>query len=530
MKKTYAVGVAIAAVLVTVASCTPANVVHRQNLAEPKPGAKNLTTMPQTTVPPTQGSTKKHAKQRPVHGPTSRPNIIYVLTDDLSMDLVPYMPHVQDMKRRGATFTNFFATDSLCCPSRSSIFTGQFPHNTGVYDNTAPDGGFKAFVAHNNPTQTFASALHKEGYRTAMMGKYLNGYHPDRWFQGQRPWVNPGWDVWNVANGMGYSEYNYKLSTTNSIEKYGDKRHDYLTTVLKHKAVKFVRQTAAMDKPFMLEVATFAPHRPFTPAPRDKGKFPWLGVPRTPAFDQQVTQANKWLGAFPALTTQDTRKMDHIFRKRVRSVQAVDRMIGKLEREVWRLGLQDNTYIVFSSDNGYHLGQHNLMEGKQTAFDTDIHVPLVVVGPGVPRGHEVNEMTENIDICPTFEDLGGAPISPTADGHSLVPLLMGNHPSDWRDAVLVEHHGPDHDPRDPDHPARRSGNPPTYDAIRTKDALYVEYVTGAREYYDLRSDPWELHNRFQSMPKSLHRELAGTMDAMKKCEGAKQCWSAAHLK
>src|SRR5204862_3299253 len=111
------------------------------------------------------------------HRHPPRPNVVFILTDDLSWDLVQYMPRVQQMQRDGMTFTNYFVTDSLCCPSRASIFTGRFPHNHGVLTNTPPSGGFAAFRS-GAQRQTFATALHAAGYRTAMMGKYLNGYHP----------------------------------------------------------------------------------------------------------------------------------------------------------------------------------------------------------------------------------------------------------------------------------------------------------------------------------------------------------------
>src|SRR5262249_33919189 len=163
------------------------------------------------------------------------------------------------------------------------------------------------------------------------------------------------------------------------------------------------------------------------------------------------------------------------FEKRVESVQAVDRMIGALEREVAQLGQTGNTIFVFNSDNGYHLGQYNLRGGKMTAFDTDVRVPLVVAGPGIPPGSGNSHVVENIDLRPTFDQLAGAQTPPDVDGRSLVPLLHGRK-IPWRNVALIEHHGPDLNPNDPDSQSFLSADPPSYQALRTRVFTYVHYV------------------------------------------------------
>ena len=185
-------------------------------------------------------------------------------------------------------------------------------------------------------------------------------------------------------------------------------------------------------------------------------------------------------------------------------------MIGRLQRRLRTLGVARNTYIVFSSDNGFHLGQHRLTPGKLTAYDPDVRVPLIVTGPGVPAGRTVDAMTENTDLCPTFAELAGAPAPPRADGRSLVPLL---HPGsddatagDWRDAVLIEHHGNVNGASDPDLPPAGSGNPPSYEALRSNESLYVEYADGERELYDLAADPFQLHNLADEVAARAARE------------------------
>jgi arylsulfatase A-like enzyme len=475
------------------------------------PQVAPLATPPQAQAAPAARSTDK------------RPNIVFILTDDLSWNLVQYMPHVRQMQHDGMTFANFFVTDSLCCPSRSSIFTGRYPHNTGIFRNTGDDGGYVAFHNRGHEQETFAVALSAAGYRTAMLGKYLNGYLP------ARDPVPPGWSFWAVA-GNGYPGFNYNLNQDGRLVHHGGAPADYLTDVLSGLASDFIKRPD--DKPFMIEVATFAPHMPYTPAPRDAQAFAGLGAPRTPAFGAADDAAPRWLKAQAPLSDADAALIDRDFGKRARSVLAVDQMIGELQAAVAAIGAEHNTYFVFSSDNGYHMGEHNLMPGKMTAFDTDIHVPLIVTGPGIAAGSVAQDIAENIDLCPTFSELGGAapggaaPIEAPVDGRSLVALLRGEKVADWRSVALVEHHGPVRDPVDPDRPGLRSGNPTSYEAIRGATSVYVEYADGEAEYHDLAADPDELHNSVAALPADQRAALHAVLAATQKCRGAQDCAAA----
>jgi N-acetylglucosamine-6-sulfatase len=442
-----------------------------------------------------------------------KPNIIFVLTDDLATNLVQYMPHVQELQRQGTSFSDYFVTDSLCCPSRSTTFTGKVPHDTGVFRNQGADGGYAAFNAHGNEQNTFATALTAQGYRTAMMGKYLNGYQPTD------P-VPPGWSEWDVA-GNGYPEFDYSLNENGNVVQYGHRPKDYLVDVMNRKGQDFIGQSVKAGKPFMMELATFAPHGPYTPAPRDANKFPGLKAPRTPAFNEaDMSDKPAWIKDRPKLTKQQITQIDTAFRKRAQAVQSVDKMIGDLEAALKANGVARDTYIVFSSDNGYHMGDHRLMPGKQTAFDTDVNVPLVVTGPGVAAGHRSSVLAQNTDLCPTFETLGGAKVPAAVDGRSLVPFFKGGTVKDTRDAVLVEHHGPGNAAGDPDRQTKAQANPPSYEAIRTAHEVYVEYKDGEREYYDLRTDPYELTNTIGKVTRGHLAELKSTLHRLEKCSGA----------
>lgn len=462
-----------------------------------------------------------HLQSSPAH-----PNIVFVLTDDLSMDLLPYMPQVQKLQSQGMSFNNYFVSDSLCCPSRSSIFTGQFPHDTGVFTNAGPGGGIGAFYGHGDENRTFNIALHRLGYRTAMMGKYINGYLERRSPIASTA-VPPGWSEWDVA-GWGYREFGYRLNIDGTVHYFGHRPRDYLTDVIARRGVRFINRSAAMDKPFFLELASFAPHTPYVPAPRDRHGFPGLTAPRPPNFDVLPANPPSWLAGHQPLTPRQIDRINYAFRRRVQDVQSVDRMIARIRAALEANGIANDTYIVFSSDNGLHTGEYRLTPGKLTAFDTDIHVPLVVTGPGVPPDTTNDDMTENVDLGETFAQMGGTSMS-TGDGHSLLGLMRGEIPDDWRNAILIEHHGPRPDPDDPDEQDRASGNPPSYEAIRTPHFLYVEYRNGQREFYDLQTDPFELDNLAPTLTdpelSGLHAELL----RFEQCHGHASCWAAGHL-
>ena len=219
---------------------------------------------------------------RPAQPSAQPPNIVFILTDDLAPNLIAYMPHVLAMERTGITFPNYILSESLCCPSRSSMLTGRYPDDTQIWANTPPNGGFAKFHNLGEEQQTFATALAAAGYRTALMGKYLNGYVPTTAVDGQTPYIPPGWSEWDVA-GEGYSQYNYDLTQNTTVQHFGDSPGDYMNTVLDQRAQSFVSDSAAGNQPFLLEVATFSPHKPYTPAPADVGSFAGLSAPSPPA-------------------------------------------------------------------------------------------------------------------------------------------------------------------------------------------------------------------------------------------------------
>jgi N-acetylglucosamine-6-sulfatase len=472
---------------------------------------------------------------------TEHPNIIFILTDDLSWNLIndQTAPHITELERQGETFDHYFVADSLCCPSRSTIFTGLFPHDTKVTTNLPPIGGYQKFQSQGLDKKTFAVATQKNGYENSMLGKYLNGYGDPKMNAVTAP-VPPGWADWHVSNRTGYPEFNYLLNDNGAFNLYQG-QDKYGVDVLNTDAQSFISTNAA--KPFVMEVATFAPHAPYTPAPRNANDFPGLQEPRDSSFDTNNINPPAWLGQRPPLRPGQIARIDAAYRKRAQAVEAVDKLLADTEATLAAQHLTNKTYIVFSSDNGYHLGQHRILRGKQTAFDTDIRVPLIVAGPGVPHDRVVHQVAQNVDLYPTFVQLAGAKPASPIDGHSLVPLL---HPTKsappWRTAALVEHQGFNNDPADPDFEGQGS-NPTTYKAIRVSakhlsgfkgpvEGVYVEYQDSqhATEYYDIKNDPFETNNIASRLTHAQRAALHTTLTKLAGCHQASTCWAAASPK
>ncbi len=460
------------------------------------------------------------APEEPADDPT-RLNVVFILTDDLRADDIDYMPNVLELAREGTSFANYIVADSRCCPSRATIFTGQLPHNTGVYTNSPPRGGIKAFQKHGGVDRTFAIALRDRGYRTALFGKYINGYGAGN------GGVPPGWTDW-AATARAYTGFDYTLNVNGKPRQYGEQPQDYMTDVLADMGERFLDQSVADTRPFFLKLSTFTPHLPAVAATRHVGLFGKLKAPRGPSFNRAVSKAPGWLAARKRIQRPGRDLIDARYRNRIRSLVSIDEMIGRIRQRLQALGMTDRTLFVFSSDNGFHVGEHRLLPGKMTAFDVDIRVPLIAVGPGVPAGATVDALAQNTDLAPTFEDLAGAAPSETVDGRSLVGLLRGDPvPSDWRQGAVIEHLGEAKaKAKDPDAQSNAAGNPPTYFALRTLNGTYVEYRNGEREFYDHKSDPYELRNVYRRLSANEQRNLSVALRSLLTCDGPTQCASA----
>ena len=351
------------------------------------------------------------------------------------------MPNLQKLLvQQGLSFDNFYVTDSICCPSRSTFLRGQYVHNHAIYTNVYPTGGFQKFFEDGLEASTLGVWLQPAGYRTVLLGKYLNEYP----LKSDRLHVPPGWSEWySPIKGKPYSGFNYVLNENGREVNYGDAPEDYITDVMTRKTLDFIRRTSAEVQPFFVYYSTFAPHEPPKAAYRHRDLFQDARAPQTPAFNEaDVADKPSWIQGDPLLTDEEIIKLNELYIERLQSMQAIDEMIPQLIQVLEETGTLENTYIIFTSDNGYHLGQHRLKNGKGTAYLEDLQVPFVIRGPQVPQGDSLQGyVTGNIDFAPTIADLAGIIPPEFVDGRSLAPLLSNNRPgvANWRDGLLFEY-------------------------------------------------------------------------------------------
>jgi N-acetylglucosamine-6-sulfatase len=432
---------------------------------------------------------------------SDRPNMIFVLADDLDYASAQKMPQIGSLLREGGTsFENTFTSQSLCCPSRATILTGLYAHNSGIKGNKPPDGGFEKFRDEGLEENTIATRLQEGGYQTAFFGKYLNGYG-----NGDPAYVPPGWDEW-YGKLNEQKLYDYDMNENGEVVSYGSETEDFFTDVLSEKATDFVRRAAPEGQPFFAYVAPTAPHGPATPAERHEGAFAEEEAPRPPSFNEEdVSDKPSWRQETERLSDEEITEIDDYYRQRLESMLAVDEMVGSLVEELEAAGELENTYIFFTSDNGWFGGEHRMAEGKDRAYEESARVPLFVRGPGIAPGTEAEELALNTDFAPTFAELAGLK-GFKADGRSLLPLMRGEEPPfGWRSAVLLE--------------GFVGKGDRVYEAVRTERYKYVEYGNGEEELYDLQNDPYELENAYEKVDPALVEDLKGRLETLKECAG-----------
>jgi arylsulfatase A-like enzyme len=427
--------------------------------------------------------------------PVEHPNVVLVLADDL--DTAPFkrfptaFPNITALAERGVSFEDAFAVDPLCCPSRATLLSGLYSHNHGVWDNAPPQGGWDAF--RDEEPEALPVQLDAAGYESGLYGRYLNKYDGSE--------IPPGWDKWGAVPLV-------NDTSPARMEGYGpDGRNTEgrtHTQVLAEEAAGFVQESSSAGKPFFLHVTPYAPHAPWAhPAEYDK-LFAGERAPRNPAFDEaDVSDKPPWVSRQKRLSAVEKDRIDTEYRERLRSTKDLDDMVGRIVGTLRDVGELDDTYVLFTSDHGYHLGQHRLKPGKWTPYGHDARVPLIVAGPGVPAGETREGLIGNHDFAPTVADLAGTKM-PRADGSSFAPLF--SDPSfPWRSALLIES-------------AANSWNKrPAYRAVRTQRYLYVRYGDGKKELYDGRTDPYQVQSR-PGLPAA--RWLDNRLDSLVGCSDA----------
>ncbi|MEA2783708.1 MAG: hypothetical protein QOK29_5286, partial [Rhodospirillaceae bacterium] len=383
-------------------------------------------------------------------------------------------------------YSNSFVPNSLCCPSRASTLTGNHSHTTGVFGNSGQWGGFHSFTAppegdsisRVNDSTTMAVDMQNAGYRTALIGKYLNGYPV-----GHFGYVPPGWNSWfAVTTGVYYNYYAAKNGSRTS--KFGSAPEDYITRVLSARAINFIDAPSA--RPFFLYYATTAPHAPATPDPRDRGRFSLDGFEQPPSFGRPEAGAPRYI-ADRTWNAESVATTNALHEKQLDSTFGVDRSIGK----IWA-ALPDNTVVLFMSDNGYLWGEHTWTT-KQVPYNESVRIPMMLVGKGLqtalPTGPDAcpelygfttscdARLVLNVDVLPTLEGIAGV-----SSGHTFEGLDML---TSAREAFVLEHWGP-------------HVLVPTYCGVRSEDWLYVKYNRAEEPtsagLYDENADPFEMRN------------------------------------
>ena len=426
-----------------------------------------------------------------VEAAPSRPNIVFILIDDLRWDELgcaghPFAqtPNIDRIAREGVSFRNAFATTPLCSPSRASFLTGRYPHAHGIVDNVD-----RSDLSHR--LVTWPLLLHGVGYETGYVGK---------WHMGVDDTSRPGFDYWVSVKGQG----NYidpELNDNGRIVKAAG----YVTDIFNDRAVEFLKRPRS--RPFVLylshkavhpDVTQFADGRlsdpsssTFVPAERHRDLYAGLAVPRRSNVDDPLDgkpALQRKIDDLPPLS-RATGTSDETILKRMRLLKAVDEGVGQIFTTLEQAGTLDQTLIVFSSDHGYFYGEHGLSVERRLAYEEAIRIPLLMrCPPLIKPTSELDPMVLSIDLAPTFLELGGATVPENLHGRSLMPLLTGR-PYTKRTSFLVEYFSA----TDIVFPRVRQL---AYQAVRNEDWKYIHYteLVGMDELYDLSSDPYELHN------------------------------------
>jgi arylsulfatase A-like enzyme len=490
-----------------------------------------------------------------------RPSFVVIQTDDQTLEelgaaysaypgapATRAMPNtIELLAKRGETFTQYYASYSLCCPSRVTLMTGRYAHNHNVRGNVQPEGGFSGFQARNAYNHNLATWLQGAGYRTIHIGKFLNGYGEAPFNDGTA--IPPGWSAWHTVENDDATHYFYGYALNNNgviSPPYGESgswltreyglRDDpgcptapanglpcnYLTDVLDSMAGQEIAGTPP-NKPFYLQLDQPAPHGDFRrpagpePPPRYYDWFRGAPVPhgRSEGLNEgDVSDKPRFIREAPPLSPGELHTYRVYYEKQLEALRGVDDGVKEIVDTLGALHRLRNTYILFTSDNGFFFGEHRLAGGKFLAYQPSTHLPLLIRGPGIKPGSTSSELIANTDITPTIAELAGVKPDMSVDGRSLVPFF--HDPSlSTRRPILFESFvetndveegggGPGATPTTSAAHASSGGGggahasllapPKDYEGVRLGPYKYIAWPTGEKELYDITKDPNELNN------------------------------------
>ena len=446
---------------------------------------------------------------------SAKPNIVVLMTDDQTLDSMSVMPQTQRLiGEEGTTFTRSFVNFSLCCPSRSTLYTGQYAHNHGVLGNGPPQGGYTKL----DKTNWLPLWLQAAGYRTMHVGKFLNGYGslspPSE--------VPPGFTDWHgTVDPSTYRFYNYTVNENGTLRTYGaaNEPEFYSTDFFARRANELIAAAAPSDQPFFMSVAFLAPHagQPAdaddpagqntpSPAPRHANAFSTVALPQPASFNEaDVSDKTALMQRRPLLTPARIAAIQENYQQRLESLLAVDEAVASIVGGLDTAGELDDTLILFTSDNGFFHGEHRVPQGKLLVYEPSIRLPLLMRGPGVSEDKRQSQLVTNADLAPTILDAAGARPGRAQDGRSLFDLVE-DPGVQWGRELLLEG-------------GTNAGL--TYTALRNYRWKWVEHGNGERELYDLGSDPDELTNRSTDPALApLRNAMSARLAALRACAGS----------
>jgi N-acetylglucosamine-6-sulfatase len=516
-------------------------------------------------------------EEPPLNPNLDPPSFVVIQTDDQTLDglyetfsafpgaaVTRAMPNTLDLiAGKGMTFNRYYVPYPLCCPSRVSLLTGRYSHNNGVKGNVQPNGGYYGFSFRAAASHNLATWLHGAGYRTIHIGKFLNGYGDEPYDDGSH--IPPGWDAWHtiLRADTNHYFYGYQLNNNGQIsEPYGESGNWetreyglrdpagcpfeplearpclYATDVFNWMAREEMLATSS-EQPFYLQVDYTAPHGDFRrpagpePAPRHYDWFRGARLPhdRSEGFDEgNVEDKPRFIREAPHLSPNEKRTYRVYYEKQLDSLRAIDDGVKVILDTLGQLHRLRNTYVIFTSDNGFFFGEHRLLGGKFLAYEPATHLPFLIRGPGIPQDSSTGELAANIDIAPTILDIAGVEADKSLDGRSLVPFLRDPELRSRR-PILFESFVETSDvnaqgaisaaplsgsgataSKAPKATASLLAPPKDYAGLRLGPYKYIAWPSGEKELYNVNKDPNELNNivkvpNFYPIRNFMHRQM-----------------------
>jgi len=518
--------------------------------------------------------------EQPLNPSSEPPSFVVIQTDDQTLDglyarfsAYPGAPETRAMPntldligKRGMTFNRYYVPYPLCCPSRVSLMTGRYAHTNGVRGNNQPNGGYFGFSFRAAASHNIATWLQGAGYRTIHTGKFLNGYGDAPYSDGTE--VPPGWDAWYsiVKADTHHLFYGYTLNVNGELTgPFGDPgswdtreygvRDDFSCPLepingacnqVDDKMTEIARDemlATPRDQPFYVQVDYAAPHGDFRrpagpePAPRHYDWFKGARHPhnRAEGFDEgNVSDKPRFIREADHLTPVEKRIYRVYYQKQLESLRTIDDGVKRILDTLGQLRRLRNTYVIFTSDNGFFFGEHRLLGGKFLAYEPATHMPFLIRGPGIRPDSQTGELAANIDVAPTLLELAGAEADKSIDGRSLVPYLRDPDLRSRRPILFesfvetsdVEANGAIS--RASASRARGGGGkatasllapPKDYAGIRLGPYKYIAWPTGEKELYNINKDPNELNSlhkvpNFFPIRNFLHRQMKRLTDCV----------------